>query len=126
MEQFNQDDADLNFYEGTRKKIVSSLMEKGVPQDNESIGLVLKAIDGGSRTILTKKRLEVDKENSEVISANQALIAEILKSSPTRQQQLQRTTPLPEIDMSVPGPGETEIGTKQVTYKEIMGHQDQK
>lgn len=122
MSEINQDDADLNFYESTRKNIVTTLVSKGVGNlDNETLSLVLKAVDGGSRTVLTKKRLEVDRENNETLAANQALIAEVLRASPTRQQQLGRTNPLPVIDMTVPAPGETEIGTKQVTYKEITG-----
>ena len=60
MSNISQEDADLNFYEGVRKQIVTKLTAKGIPSDLEEAALLLKAVDGGSKVALTKKRLSVD------------------------------------------------------------------
>lgn len=120
MSDVNQDDVDLNYYEGIRKGLVQALVKDKIPTDPETAGLLLKAIDGGSRTILTKKRLDVDKESNENMAATQQLIAEVLRASPTNKQRLQRTEPLPDVEMTTPLPGEIEVGTKAVRYKDIM------
>lgn len=120
MSDINQDDADLNYYEGIRKQVVSKIVAGGIPTDPEMAGLLLKAIDGGGRVILTKKRLVVDKEANENIANTQMIIAEVLRSSPTNKQRLKRTEALPQVDLVAPRPGEIEIGTKSVRYNDIM------
>lgn len=120
MSEISQDDVDLNYYEGIRKQMVQSIVAKGVPTDPEMAGLLLKAIDGGGRVILTKKRLTVDQEASENMANTQNVIAEILRSSPTAKQRLRRTESLSVVDMVPPKPGEAEVGTKMVRYTDIM------
>ena len=124
MTEVTQDDADLNFYESVRKNMVTQIVKNGVPTDPEMGSLLLKAIDGGSRTILAKKRLEVDKESNETMAQQQAIMAEVLRSVPTAKQAKARTSPLPEVEMVEVKPGETTVGTKEVRYNQIMGKEE--
>lgn len=123
MSEKTQDDIDLNYYEGVRKQVISKLTAGGIPNDKETIDTLLKAIDGGSRVVLTKKRLEVDKEGNEVKAQTQAMVAEILKAVPTAKQSLERATPLGEVEIVAPLPGETSVGTKELTYQQIMSNE---
>ena len=120
MSDITQDDINLDYYEGIRKQLVAKLVLPGVPTDPEMGGLLLKALDGGVKTILTKKRLTADKEVNENMAITQQLIAEVLRATPTNKQKLNRTEALPEIDFTAPKPGEVEIGTKEVRYNKIM------
>ena len=124
MTEVTQDDADLNFYENVRKNMVTQIVKNGVPTDPEMGSLLLKAIDGGSRTILAKKRLEVDKESNETMAQQQAIMAEVLRSVPTAKQAKARISPLPEVEMVEVKPGETSVGTKEVRYNQIMGKEE--
>ena len=120
MSEKTQDDIDLNYYEGVRKQIITKLTTGGIPNDKEMIDTLLKAVDGGSRVVLTKKRLEVDKEGNEVKAQTQAMVAEILKAVPTAKQSRERAVPLGEVEIVAPLPGETSVGTKELTYQQIM------
>lgn len=120
MSEKTQDDIDLNYYEGVRKQIITKLTTGGIPNDKEMIDTLLKAVDGGSRVVLTKKRLEVDKEGNEVKAQTQAMVAEILKAVPTAKQSRERAIPLGEVEIVAPLPGETSVGTKELTYQQIM------
>ncbi len=120
MSEKTQDDIDLNYYEGVRKQIISKITTGGIPNDKEMIDTLLKAVDGGSRVVLTKKRLEVDKEGNEVKAQTQAMVAEILKAVPTAKQSRERAIPLGEVEIVAPLPGETSVGTKELTYQQIM------
>ncbi len=120
MSEKTQDDIDLNYYEGVRKQIISKITTGGIPNDKEMIDTLLKAVDGGSRVVLTKKRLEVDKEGNEVKAQTQAMVAEILKAVPTAKQSRERAVPLGEVEIVAPLPGETSVGTKELTYQQIM------
>lgn len=120
MSEKTQDDIDLNYYEGVRKQIITKLTAGGIPNDKETIDTLLKAVDGGSRVVLTKKRLEVDKEGNEVKAQTQAMVAEILKAVPTAKQSRERAIPLGEVEIVAPLPGETSVGTKELTYQQIM------
>ena len=120
MSEKTQDDIDLNYYEGVRKQIISKITTGGIPSDKEMIDTLLKAVDGGSRVVLTKKRLEVDKEGNEVKAQTQAMVAEILKAVPTAKQSRERAIPLGEVEIVAPLPGETSVGTKELTYQQIM------
>ena len=120
MSEKTQDDIDLNYYEGVRKQIITKLTTGGIPNDKETIDTLLKAVDGGSRVVLTKKRLEVDKEGNEVKAQTQAMVAEILKAVPTAKQSRERAIPLGEVEIVAPLPGETSVGTKELTYQQIM------
>lgn len=125
MSDIDQDDIDLNYYEGVRKQIVTKLMKDGPPTDNEQLNTLLKAIDGGGRVILTKKRLAQDKEDNQTKGQTLAMVSEILRSVPTASQARQRTTELPSVEVVPTLPGETSIGTKEITYKEIMSNEGQ-
>lgn len=120
MSNISQEDADLNFYEGVRKQIVTKLTAKGIPSDLEEASLLLKAVDGGSKVALTKKRLSVDQETNATEQQRQEMIAAVLLNSPTAQQARKRTEALPVIEQSIPLPGETSIGTKEVRYNEMV------
>ena len=123
MSEKTQDDIDLNYYEGVRKQIITKLTTGGIPNDKEMIDTLLKAVDGGSRVVLTKKRLEVDKEGNEVKAQTQAMVAEILKAVPTAKQSRERAIPLGEVEIVAPLPGETSVGTKELTYQQIMSNE---
>ncbi len=123
MSEKTQDDIDLNYYEGVRKQIISKITTGGIPNDKEMIDTLLKAVDGGSRVVLTKKRLEVDKEGNEVKAQTQAMVAEILKAVPTAKQSRERAIPLGEVEIVAPLPGETSVGTKELTYQQIMSNE---
>lgn len=124
MTEPTKEDLDLNFYEGVRKDIVTKLTaEKDILNDTERANLLLKAVDGGSRTALAKKRLAVDQEAVASQAQTMELFANLLTNTPTARQRMERgetRAPLAEIDATPPIAGETDIGTKEVLYDNIM------
>ena len=125
MSDISQDDLDLQFYEGVRKKVVVDLTKKGIPSDPEYLNILLKAVDGGSKNIIAKKRLEVDKEDTQNKGQALGIVAEMLRNMPTAQQRRERTEPLPTIDVVPALPGETSVGTKEIKYNDIMSSEHQ-
>lgn len=116
----SQEDVDINYYEDIRKKFVQETVSKGIPKDIEVAALLLRAIDGGVKTALVKKKIMADKEANENTANVQLLMSKILMATPTVQQNLKRIESLPDVDLVSPLPGETEIGTKEVRYNKIM------
>lgn len=126
MSQISNEDLDLQHYEGIRRQLASTIMKGGkVPEDKESQDLLLKVIDGGSRTALTRKRIEVEKEGNQINAEKQAIVQELLRSVPTLKQAKSRTQELPSVEMVVPKPGEIDIGTKELPYEKIMSTENQ-
>ena len=125
MTEPTKEDLELNFYEGVRKDIVTKLVaEKDILSDTERASLLLKAVDGGSRTALAKKRLAVDQEAVASQAQTMELFANLLTNTPTARQRMERgegRAPLDDVDATAPIAGETDIGTKEVHYDKIMG-----
>lgn len=70
------DDNTLNFVQNTRKAIVTNLMSRGVPEDNESRNTLLRTLEGMSSTAQGNKRLKKDAE----ITADNAKVQGLLMS----------------------------------------------
>lgn len=124
MSEISQEDIDINNYEDTRKRLVSKLTEKGIPQDLEDRTLLLKAIDGGSKIALGRKKLKIEEKNGAEQAKITSIVAELLKNTPTAKQLLERNggeqKERPVIDVVPVIKGEVDIGTKEIRYNEIM------
>lgn len=70
-------DQDLEFVRGKRMAVINHITKKGIPEDTESISLLLGALNDMDRTSIGKKRIKV--ESSAVAVNKQAadLIANI-------------------------------------------------
>ncbi len=117
------DDALLHF-ESLRRKFIDHLTPRGnIPDDPKVQSNLLKAIDGGSKTVLTLKKIANDKETGKAMLGFQQQVADLLRNTVTTQQQVEqrRQAVIPDV---VPRQGETAVGTKEVKYSEMVGKQE--
>ena len=115
MSNIEKADQDIDFYEGVRRKVVDKMVSKGVPSDPEEIRLLLQAVDGGSRTALGRKKSAADDESNRIGGNIADTMAELLRNSPTVKQQRERGN-MPSVPDADLVPGETDVGTKDVSY----------
>jgi len=123
------EDQILAFTHSTRKQVVNSLMSKGVPQDGESLNILLKTVDGMDRAALTRKRIKADEKVADQAAAASGLIAQVLLAVGSRRGQLEpvqtithREPPMlgPDIPTPILVEGECEVNPIQVQYDAFM------
>ena len=124
MSDISPEDLALNTYEGIRMDLAKKLSsKKNITDDVERANLLVKIIDGGSRTALASKRLKADQEATASQQQKMDLFATLLMNTPTASQRraMGGRDPLPDVDIVVPEKGETDIGTKALSFEEMMG-----
>jgi hypothetical protein len=116
-----QDKADeaLDFYENVRRQVVTDLSGRGIPQDPRQLGLLLQAVDGGSRVALGRKKVAAEEEGNRVNGNLADTMAEILRTNLTSAQKRDRGQPLDEVPVPTLVPGETDQGVKEVRYSQM-------
>lgn len=121
MTELALNDEALMRLETMRMKFIEHVAPNGrIPDDPKVQSNLLKAIDGGTKTILTLKKIENDDKTNKTALGFQAQVAELLRSTVTNQQQVTRNqlASVPEVD---PKPGEGNVGTLEVRYQEMVG-----
>lgn len=111
----------INLSQNIRERIMTKMLEGGLPEGPENRDFLLKAMDGSDRLILNKAKIKTDAAAAQ----NQAQVASIvsnalLRFNPNRIQSVRTTTlELGNVEFT-PVPGETLEGVEAVPYKEIM------
>lgn len=121
-----EDQLFLHRAQSTYSKIVEEMTKGGIPKDKEDRAFLLAALRGGETHVFAKAKIKNDKDaNKANQQAATALIAQMLNAIPTGNQPvLERTQPLTlpeELSSITVVPGETDIGTQQLNYKDFMG-----
>lgn len=121
-------DQDLEFVRNKRVQVINHLTAKGVPEDNESISLLLGALNDMDRTSIGKKRIKV--ESSAVAVNKQAadLIASIYSKPGSKTIGLEVLDDIagtiPNVDGMLPDvtllEGEMAVGASQLDYDAFM------
>ena len=123
------EDQILAFTHSTRKQVVNSLMSKGVPQDGESLNILLKTVDGMDRAALTRKRIKADEKVADQAAAASGLIAQVLLAVGNRRGHQEPVQTLihrepPMLGLEIPAPilveGECEVNPVQTQYAAFM------
>lgn len=121
-------DQDLEFVRNKRVEVINHLTKKGVPEDTESISLLLGALNDMDRTSIGKKRIKV--ESSAVAVNKQAadLIANIYNRPDSKTIGLEileeMTGSIPNTQGRLPDvtllEGEMAVGATQLDYDAFM------
>lgn len=121
-------DQDLEFVRNKRVEVINHLTKKGVPEDTESISLLLGALNDMDRTSIGKKRIKV--ESSAVAVNKQAadLIAKIYNRPDSKTIGLEilegMTGSIPSTQGRLPEvtllEGEMAVGATQLDYDAFM------
>ncbi|HWT40108.1 MAG TPA: hypothetical protein VN081_02450 [Dongiaceae bacterium] len=133
------DEEALDFTQRHRKDLVDVLTANGAPTDGEVANVLLKTLDGMDRQALTKMKIKSDErtnDNSDKLAASviAGVFAQLKGKNPYEKeviegQLLERAAPavdlskLPAIELV---PGETDIGTSDLTYESFTASQGKK
>lgn len=127
------DDEVLQFTQGLRQNLISTLCAEGkMPDDPKTQQLLLATLGDMDRTALTKKRLNNDTDSAEADRLAQLAIASIYHQVGNRSPfengnavippEAHPTASLPAAlveDMQIV-PGEMDIGSVEMTYSQFM------
>jgi hypothetical protein len=108
-----------------RQNIIKSLVSKNaVPEKPEDRSLLISALDGMDRTVLSRAKIKSDDSNAKSQEESAKTIAELLMRVDSKRRGSRTidvdTTVLPSIETVT---GETFVGVQPVKYDEIMGPQ---
>lgn len=118
-----EDQARLELTLSTRGKIIQQLTKNGsaIPESNEDRDLLMKALDGMDRTVLTKAKIKSDDSSSKSQAEASKMIAQLLLQSNNQVIKKRDQPVILEADITViPVPGETDIGIETFTYKQLI------
>jgi hypothetical protein len=122
----------LNYSQRIRRQIVDSRMVKGVPEDDDSVKLVLTALKDMDKTALDRRRNEIDADSGEsakeIAQAMQAFIAMQGNGNPFMGEGGGKIPSLTEQDLGeydIPA-GEMESGVIEETSEEFQARMEQR
>ena len=121
-------DNDLEYVRRKRIQVIDKLTEKGVPEDNESVSLLLGALNDMDRTSIGKKRIKVEADSVAVNKQAAELIASIYSQPNSKKIGFEDAdfteVKIPNVDGLLPEvellPGEMAVGAVQVDYDGFM------
>lgn len=125
-------DQDIEYVRIRRKQIIDKLTEKGVPDDESAVALLLGALTDMDRTSLSRKKIKV--ESDAVANNKQAadLIASIFNQPNSKQLGMSANNGVAGVIPSVEGrlphvemlPGEMDVNPMQLDYDAFMSKFD--
>ena len=125
-------DQDIEYVRIKRKQIIDKLTEKGVPDDESTVALLLGALTDLDRTSLSRKKIKV--ESDAVANNKQAadLIASIFNQPNSKQLGMSANNGVAGVIPSVEGllpqvemlPGEMDVNPMQLDYDAFMSKFD--
>ena len=123
--ELENEDIILAFTHNKRKTIVDTLMAKGVPDDVETIKVLLSTLKDMDSQTLTRKRIKTDERTNDVQAQSAAVIAKILGSMPSSGDMVNAEfRVIPTLPDHVPRPtlvdGETDLLPSTQTYSEFI------
>lgn len=115
----------LDFTMRKREEIVNKLTEKGLPDEKSDKVMLISALDGIDRTILTRSRIKADTKIADSQAQATSLIANILNnvsSKNIKQLDSNREIPVLTIDHAdiVFIEGEKDTGTQNCDFDTFM------
>ena len=124
-------DLDLEYTRSKRRQIIDKLTEKGVPESEETVSLLLTALNDMDRTSLGKKRIKVDSDMSANNKAAADLIANIFNMPDSKKLGMgQGVGSIPSIEGMLPQveliEGEMRVGVSLLDYDTFMAEQEKK
>jgi hypothetical protein len=124
-------DSDLEYTRGKRRQIIDKLTEKGVPESEETVSLLLTALNDMDRTSLGKKRIKVDSDMSANNKAAADLISSIFNMPDSKKFGLSGGVgTIPTVDGLLPQveliEGEMRVGVSLLDYDTFMADQEKK
>lgn len=124
------DDDIMQFTQGTRKRLISQMIAKGLPTEKEEIETLLHAMADMDRTALGNKRIGASEKQSAadvmVATAISRITSEFGQQNPF-EGNYERVIPTPDqsiLPSANPVPGETDIGLSEQNYDELMKRYD--
>lgn len=125
-------DQDIEYVRVKRKQIIDHLTEKGIPDDDNRISLLLGALTDMDRTSLGRKKIKAD---SDVAASNKQaadLISSIFNMPDSKRLGMQQVDGLvgsiPSVDGRLPQvevlPGEMAVNPPQLDYDGFMSKLD--
>ena len=117
-----KDQSRLEFTLAARETIISSLMTDGrLPYNKDDKLMLIQALDGLDRTVLTRAKLKSDDQNAKSQRDTAKMIADVLSRVTTVSTPREAIPALPnDIIVENLVPGETSIGINELTYDEFM------
>jgi hypothetical protein len=124
-------DLDLEYTRSKRRQIIDKLTEKGVPESEETVSLLLTALNDMDRTSLGKKRIKVDSDMSANNKAAADLIANIFNMPDSKKLGMgQGVGSIPSVEGLLPQveliEGEMRVGVSLLDYDTFMAEQEKK
>jgi hypothetical protein len=133
------DEEALDFTQRHRRGLVDALTIGGPPTDGEVANVLLKTLDGIDRQALTKMKIKSDENasnNSDALAASviAGVFAQLKGKNPYERELIEgefvdNTPPVPDLN-KLPAitlvPGETDIGTSDLTYESFTSKQGKK
>lgn len=121
-------DQDLEFVRGKRIAVINQLTKKGIPEDTETVSLLLGALNDMDRTSIGKKRIKVESSAVAVNKAAADLIANIYNRPDSKTigtvTDSYTVGSIPNIDDRLPMvtvlDGEMSVGSVQIDYDTFM------
>ena len=121
-------DQDLEFVRGKRIQVINQLTKKGIPEDTETVSLLLGALNDMDRTSIGKKRIKVESSAVAVNKAAADLIANIYNRPDSKTigtvTDSYTVGSIPNIDDRLPMvtvlDGEMSVGSVQIDYDTFM------
>lgn len=130
IEKFSDDptDNDLEYVRRKRVEVIEKLTEKGIPDDNESVSLLLGALNDMDRTSIGKKRIKVEADSIAINKQASELIASIYSQPNSKRIGFEDidavVVTIPTVEGKLPTvellPGEMAVGAVQVDYDGFM------
>lgn len=121
-----EDDIDIEYVRGERKRIVKEVSKEGIPVgDPKKMAIMLAALDGIDRSAIARKRIRSDDKAAAGVSGAAALIAKVLTAANPLdfiKEGITRESPTLGADIPAPTlvPGETQRGTLNLSYEEVQ------
>lgn len=110
----------------TRENIISKLTANGgIPEDRADKALLISALDGVDRTVLSRARIKADSKIADSNSQTTSLIANILSNINSKNlKSLDDNREIPllliEVDKTLFVDGEMDTGTQSNDYESFM------
>lgn len=123
--ELDQNDDDLDYVRGIRKRVISAMVDKGIPNDPDELRALQTFLSDMDRTALGRKRVSVEKQSVNVQAQAAAVIAQLYSRSDlkkvgtdgVRTQSVELPDNLLEFKVV---PGETDIVAPLEDYESFM------
>lgn len=128
--ELEDEDSILAFTHGKRKEIVTALTNKGVPDDNAQVSLLLSTLKDMDHSALVRKRIKTDEKAIDRESEAAQVYATLLAKGQIKglyETHVIENRVIPTLGNDIPNPvlvpGETDIGVSVETYDTFMEKQ---